>query len=660
MKLLIVTQSIDEDNPVLGFFVNWVREFAKHYEKLTVICLEMGEYRLPVNVKVLSLGKEKKHSRLRYIAQFYKYIWQERKNYNAVFIHMNQEYVLLGWKFWKLWGKKIFLWRNHAKGSFSTRMAVLLSDKVFCTSPSSYTARFKKTQIMPVGIDTDFFKPDPTVSRERNHVLFLGRISPVKKVLEFIDWVKDKGFVATIAGPILAEDKEYGELVLKSLTPKIKYIGSVTQDETLRLYQSHETYVNFTPAGSMDKTIIEAAACGAKLEVRNPDLKDFRVENHSLKLLIDKLNLSMHVRKKVVFAINNLGIGGGENMLVEQVKCIDRNHFEPYVITILPNPKVNVIDNLPKDIKFLEFNFTSLLDLRAWYKLWAFLRREKIDAIVTCLFDTNLLTRTAAILARVPVIISYEHNIYENKKSWQITADRLLAHFTKKILVGSSEVLEFTSKQERLPKSKFQLNFNSIPLKFGEVKRNRSQVFLKYGLSEDQVYIVTAGSLTPQKGQTYLIDAIYEIKQRGVTGFKTLIFGKGVLKDELSSQIKRLDLTKEVKLMGIGLTEEIMAISDIFTLPSLWEGLSIALLEAMDAGCPIVATKISGTNEALENEVSALLVNPGESSELATAFQRLISDKELREKLADGAKEQVKKFSIEKNVKVIENLILSG
>ncbi len=289
MRLLIVTQSLDENNPVLGFFHRWIEEFARRYELVTVICLEKGEYSLSGNVKILSLGKEEGKSKLKYLFRFYKYIWQERKNYDVVFVHMNQEYVLLGWKFWKLWGKKIYLWRNHAKGNLLTRVAVFLSNKVFCTSPSSYTARFKKTKLMPVGIDTDFFKPDPTVSREENSVLFLGRISPIKKVLEFIDWVKSKDFIVTIAGPILAEDKEYGESVLKTLNPKIKYIGPVTQKEARRLYQTHEIYVNKTPAGSFDKTIFEALACGMKLVVDNPDAKDIRIEDHSLKALMDKL-----------------------------------------------------------------------------------------------------------------------------------------------------------------------------------------------------------------------------------------------------------------------------------------------------------------------------------------------------------------------------------
>ena len=295
MRLLITTQKVDKDDPILGFFHRWIEEFAKSFDKITVICLEKGGYALPSNVKVLSLGKEERNSKVRYIVHFYKYIWNERKNYDAVFVHMNQEYVLLGWKFWRLWDKKIFLWRNHAKGNLWTRLAVLLSDKVFCTSPSSFTARFKKTKIMPVGVDTEFFKPDPYVPKKPNSILFLGRIAPVKKVLEFVEWFNklDGKFIATVAGSALPCDKDYERLVQSRASDRIKFVSAVTREQALKLYQSHETYVNFTPAGSMDKTILEAAACGMKLEVRNPALKDFRVEDHSLQLLMEKIKMEI-------------------------------------------------------------------------------------------------------------------------------------------------------------------------------------------------------------------------------------------------------------------------------------------------------------------------------------------------------------------------------
>lgn len=280
---------MDRTDPVLGFFHRWVEEFAKTYEHVHVICLFEGSHELSSNVSVYSLGKEHRQSRLAYITRFIRYIVRLRREYDAVFVHMNQEYVILGWVFWKLWGKKVYLWRNHVRGDWLTRFAVLVSNKVFYTSTQSFTARFTKAVKMPVGVDTDFFKPDPSTQRISNSVLFLGRISPVKKVLEFIESIKENDYSATIAGPILPQDREYGEKVKQALTPKIKYIGPVTQEGARELYQTHETYVNMTPEGSFDKTIVEALASGMKLRVDNRDARNIDPKEHSLKRLMEKL-----------------------------------------------------------------------------------------------------------------------------------------------------------------------------------------------------------------------------------------------------------------------------------------------------------------------------------------------------------------------------------
>jgi glycosyltransferase involved in cell wall biosynthesis len=303
MKLLLITQKVDRNDPVLGFFARWIEEFAKRYERVSVICLEKGEMSLPSNVSVYSLGKEEGNSRLGYITRFYRHIWALRHDYDAVFVHMNQEYVLLGWKSWFFMGKPVYLWRNHAKGSFLTNLAVFFSKKVFCTSPESYTAKFKKTILMPAGIDTDFFKPDPAVSRVLNSVLFLGRISPVKKVLEFIDWFKALGesYTATVAGGPVKGSESYAEEVRRRAPANMRFVGPVNQEGALKLYQSHEKYVNLTPGGSLDKTILEAAACGCKVLCENTHLKialegksgeearKYVIENHSLSLLMEKL-----------------------------------------------------------------------------------------------------------------------------------------------------------------------------------------------------------------------------------------------------------------------------------------------------------------------------------------------------------------------------------
>ncbi|MBI2120123.1 MAG: glycosyltransferase family 4 protein [Parcubacteria group bacterium] len=288
MKLLIFTQKVDKNDDVLGFFHAWIKEFSKHCEKITVVCLGKGEYDLPANVKVLSLGKEAGISRLKYLVRFYSYIWKERKNYDSVFVHMNQEYILLGGFLWRIWGKKVALWRNHKKGGILTKIAVMLSNVVFCTSPFSYTARFKKTKLMPVGVDTELFKKNSSTVRIKNSILCIGRISPVKNIDVFIDalLLLERGgynFHATLVGGALSKDEEYLKMIRNKAEPllqknKVVFEGSVQNSKTPEIYARHEVYVNLTDSGSFDKTILEAMASGCLTVASNTSLVDILSE----------------------------------------------------------------------------------------------------------------------------------------------------------------------------------------------------------------------------------------------------------------------------------------------------------------------------------------------------------------------------------------------
>lgn len=282
MKLLIVTQKVNVDDPILGFFHRWIIEFAKHYEKITVICLEKGEYDLPGNVKVLSLGKEQGKSKIKYLINFYKYIWQERKNYDAVFVHMNQEYALLAGLWWRLIGKRVFMWRNHHAGSWLTDVAAFFCTKVFCTSKYSYTAKYKKTILMPVGIDTATFKIDPNIKKIPNSILFLARMSPAKKphiLIEALKLLKDKGadFTASFYGDPASSDVGYYENLKKmvvdfDLSEQVYFYPGVPNRETVSIYNQHQIFVNLSSSGMYDKTIFEAMSCGCTILVSNENL----------------------------------------------------------------------------------------------------------------------------------------------------------------------------------------------------------------------------------------------------------------------------------------------------------------------------------------------------------------------------------------------------
>lgn len=281
MKLLILTQKIDEKDPILGFFHGSVKSFSEVFEDITVICLEKGKCDLPENVKVLSLGKEIKRSRVKYLWRFYKYIWLCRRDYDVVFVHMNQEYILLGSLVWKLLGKKIFLWRNHRVGNFLTDLAVLLSNKVFCTSKFSYTFKYKKTILMPVGIDTNLFKIVGDRKREPNSILFLGRIAPIKKPDILIDALRilDRNgvkFKAVICGNTESNNIGYYkklEKMTKGLN--IVFLNGLSNVETVDLYNDFEFFVNLTGFGSMDKTVFESILCGCIPIVSNPAFEEF-------------------------------------------------------------------------------------------------------------------------------------------------------------------------------------------------------------------------------------------------------------------------------------------------------------------------------------------------------------------------------------------------
>ena len=295
MKLLIITQKVDKEDSILGFFHKWILELSKKFEKISVICLEKpvrhtsqgeaggGEYNLPQNVKVFSLGKESQKSRLLYIKNFYQYITGLHSEYDIVFVHMNQEYILLGGVFWKILGKKIYFWRNHPKGNFLTRIAIWFSNKVFCTSKYAFSARFKKTKIMPVGIDVDQFKIQNSKLENENKILFLGRMSPIKKPDLLIEalTILDKqniDFVCDFYGDPLPKDRDYYEILKKrinelKLEKKVSFFAGVPNNETPNIYSKYDIFVNLTESGSFDKTILEAILCGCVPLVRNLSLK---------------------------------------------------------------------------------------------------------------------------------------------------------------------------------------------------------------------------------------------------------------------------------------------------------------------------------------------------------------------------------------------------
>lgn len=271
MKLLLLTQKVDPADPNLGFMTQWISAFSEQFETITVICLERGSWNPPANVSVFSLGKERKASRAAVVMNFYRLIWEHRKEYDGVFVHMNQEYMLLGGILWRLWRKPSVLWYNHTLGGILTKVAMMIARAVCHTSPYSYTAGTRKSRRMPAGIDTNLFKKDfPEMKPES--ILYVGRIAPLKKVdilLEAADILTSRyiNFTLDVYGNARPEDSAYHRALqekAKEITGSIvSFHSGVPNTETPALYSRHRAFVNLTPKGNYDKVVLEAMACEA-------------------------------------------------------------------------------------------------------------------------------------------------------------------------------------------------------------------------------------------------------------------------------------------------------------------------------------------------------------------------------------------------------------
>lgn len=287
MKLLIVTQKVDINDPVLGFFHRWIEEFSKHCEQVTVIALGVGEYHLPNNVRVFSLGKESGLSRLKFILNFFRLIYRERKNYDTVFVHMNPIYMVLAGLFWRLLGKGVALWYTHKHVDLKLRIAEKLSHIIFTASRESFCLRSNKVKTVGHGI---FIEKSihPSSHRERRDgqaLLCVGRLTPIKDqetIIRACGTLLRQGvsisctFIGDVATTI---DKSYNErlhrLVLSErVEEKTFFKGNLTQKKVFPYYWQSGVHINACPTGGLDKVVIEAMAGGAIPIVANESFRD--------------------------------------------------------------------------------------------------------------------------------------------------------------------------------------------------------------------------------------------------------------------------------------------------------------------------------------------------------------------------------------------------
>ncbi len=322
---------------------------------------------------------------------------------------------------------------------------------------------------------------------------------------------------------------------------------------------------------------------------------------------------------------------------------------EPYRLINLKakNPNSKLIVNF--------FNF-----FRALGRLFSILKNEKITIIETISHYSNIIGIPLAWLCKVPIRISSQRSMLVNYPFYVKIFDYLINNFgfSTKMIAVSDEVRLFCINVEKIRPERVIVIKNGVEIpKKNYDLQNKTDFQITQKLPISTKIILTVGRLTEIKGHTFLIKAAEKIINTNPEVI-FLIVGEGYLFSDLQKEINSRNMEEKVKLCGlIKDIRNLYEIADIFVLPSLSEGMSNSLLEAMSHGIPVIASNVGGNLELISHNETGILIPPGSEDELAKALKILIKEDNLAKTLGKNARDFVEKnYSLTKMCSEYEEL----
>ncbi|MFA5014848.1 MAG: glycosyltransferase [Actinomycetota bacterium] len=365
----------------------------------------------------------------------------------------------------------------------------------------------------------------------------------------------------------------------------------------------------------------------------------------------------MNKKVRVMHILLSLEAGGMEGGVVNLVNKIDNNLFE---LSICCLEKAGVLEEkiLPKRKKVFVMNKKPGIDYSLIFRLASLFRKEKVDIVHTHNFATYLYGSIGAILARVPHIIQGEHGdlpLQKDKPSF-IRWRRYLSHFTHAFYAVSAMLKNELIEWVRVKPDKIFYIPNGVDVdRFKIIDSYLDRE--KFGLKNDDFIIGAVGRLHYLKNYSLLISIIPEILKK-VTKLKVIFIGEGEEKENLLNIIKELNLEAYVKFLGYN--KEVVPFyqcMDLLIQPSLTEGMSNTILEAMACSKPVIASNIGGNPEMVVDGITGYLFSLDRKDIFLEKILLLAFDKEKRQSMGKAARTRIEEsFSLERMVKNYENL----
>lgn len=341
------------------------------------------------------------------------------------------------------------------------------------------------------------------------------------------------------------------------------------------------------------------------------------------------------------------GPGGVETLLVQLAGELRRRGHE--VIPILPaelegwlHPALRAEGFSPVSVDFRELGATGIV--RHTLQV---LRQNRIEVLHSHEFTMSVFGAMAARRARIPHVITMHGNQTMTAALRRRMALRWAFRQSSAVVAVSADTRQHLEESLGVPPGRILTVRNGIPARSGDPRPIR----LEFGLGPEDVLLLSVGNLSERKGHAVLVRALAHLRDQGLQPrWKLVIAGRGSQRESLEALIEETGLGAHVFLAGH--RDDIPSLqdaADLFVMPSLWEGLPLAVLEAMFAGNPVVASLASGIPEAMDDGVEGRLVPPGNVEALAQALGPLLRDRSLRTRMGEAARMRARRdFTVER------------
>jgi len=354
---------------------------------------------------------------------------------------------------------------------------------------------------------------------------------------------------------------------------------------------------------------------------------------------------------RILHLISSSGLFGAERVVIElskSLRWIDDCQPIVGVIKSLRNPHTEIVEEAKSNgLRTIIFSCEGKFDIKTISEIRKFVKRDKIDLIHCHGYKGNFYGLLAS-KGTLPTLTT-NHNWLT--KHWKLKIycflDSLwIRHFDR--VVAVSEEIKGEMVKYRVPEEKIAIIDNGIDIERFNREIRTEDIRKEFGLTENIKVVGTIGSLEFEKGHIFLLKAAKEVLAFN-REIKFLIVGEGSLRKLLEDETINLGIEKEVIFTGYRRDiAEMLAVMDIFVLPSVKEGLPMVILEAMASKKPVIATKVGAIPKVIQNEENGIVIEPQDINGLRDAIMNLLNDEEKRNLLGCKGYYKVKKeFSSE-------------